>query len=210
MNTTEIENALRSARILPVLTVQDAAHAYPLARVLTGAGLRVLEIALRTEHSWEAASRMREAAPQAVIGLGTVTTPAQLDQALEWGADFIVSPGLTPALMQAAAAAQAPLIPGVMTPGEVMQAVDAGFSLLKLFPAEPAGGVPLLKALAGPFPELRFCPTGGISAARAPAYLDLPNVVAVGGSWMAPPQSVATADWKHIGQLASAAAGIGA
>ena len=139
-----------------------------------------------------------------------MTTPAQLDQALEWGADFIVSPGLTPALVQAAAAAKAPLIPGVMTPGEVMQAVDAGFSLLKLFPAEPAGGVPLLKALAGPFPELRFCPTGGISAARAPAYLELPNVVAVGGSWMAPPQSVAAADWNHIGQLANAAAGIGA
>ncbi len=193
---------LGMAPVIPVLRVDRAEDAVPMARALVQGGLRVLEITLRTPAAWAAIAAVCREVPEAVVGAGTVTRPAELDRARGEGAAFAVSPGATPALLDAARRARLPCLPGVMTPSEVMAARELGFTDLKLFPAAQAGGTALLKALAGPFPDVRFCPTGGITRQSYREYLALENVACVGGSWLAPDEAVAAGDWARIAELA--------
>ncbi|WP_024300999.1 bifunctional 4-hydroxy-2-oxoglutarate aldolase/2-dehydro-3-deoxy-phosphogluconate aldolase [Pseudogulbenkiania sp. MAI-1] len=199
---------LRQSPVMPVIVVNDAAVAVDLASALVAGGIRTLEITLRTKAALAAMRRIRDEVPDALVGVGTVRTRAHLEAALDAGAQFGLSPGFTPELAAAARASGVPFIPGVATPSEAMHAQDEGFNILKLFPAEAVGGIKLLKALAGPLPELRFCPTGGIDAANAPAYLALPNVLAVGGSWLTPADALAAQDWDRITQLAREASAL--
>lgn len=203
-----LEQILRASPVMPVIALDRLEQALPLAEALLEGGIFTLEITLRTPVALEAIRRIRQAFPQAHVGAGTVTTPEALRQVTEAGASFAVSPGLTRPLIEAAAAGTLPLLPGVMTPTEVMTAVDAGFRFLKLFPAEQAGGLAMLKALAGPFNGLRFCPTGGIGPESAPAYLSQPNVICVGGSWLTPKALVDAGDWKAVMGLARQAAAL--
>jgi len=196
------------APVIPVLTITELEHAVPLARALQAGGLSVLEVTLRTPVALAAVEAMRKAVPEAVIGVGTLTRPADFAAADRVGAQFGVTPGLTPELAAAARGARFPLLPGVMTATELILARAAGFNILKLFPAEQAGGIGMLKALGAPFPDVLFCPTGGISRATAPNYLALPNVVCVGGSWVAPAAMMAAGDWAGIEALARDAAGL--
>jgi 2-dehydro-3-deoxyphosphogluconate aldolase / (4S)-4-hydroxy-2-oxoglutarate aldolase len=197
---------LRRAPVIPVIVVNDLAHAVPLAEALCAGGLTVLEVTLRTPVALEAISAMRRAVPAATVGVGTLTVPGQFRQASDAGAQFGVSPGLTPALAAAAATVDWPYLPGVMTPAELLQAGELGFTLLKLFPAQQAGGVGMLKAMGSVFPEAAFCPTGGISRDNAGEFLALPNVMCVGGSWVAPPAMMKAGDWVGIRALAREAA----
>jgi len=197
-----LEKILRASPVLPVIALDRLEQALPLAEALLKGGVPSLEITLRTPVALEAIRAIRQAFPQAHVGAGTVTTPEALRQAGDAGAVFAVSPGLTRPLLEAAAAGSLPLLPGVMTPTEVMTAVDAGFRILKLFPASQAGGIAMLKALAGPFRNVLFCPTGGITAESAPAYLSQPNVVCIGGSWLTPRTLLDAGDWKTITGLA--------
>jgi 2-dehydro-3-deoxyphosphogluconate aldolase/(4S)-4-hydroxy-2-oxoglutarate aldolase len=167
--------------------------------------LNVLEVTLRTPDSFKALERMARI-EGAIVGAGTVLDPGDVSRARDAGARFLVSPGFLSKLARASADAKVPLLPGVATATEVMRARRAGFDFLKFFPAEAAGGAAVVKAFAGPFPGIRFCPTGGIDAARAPGYLALPNVVAIGGSWMAPREAIAAKDWSAIERLAAEAA----
>ncbi|HJU50289.1 MAG TPA: bifunctional 4-hydroxy-2-oxoglutarate aldolase/2-dehydro-3-deoxy-phosphogluconate aldolase [Pseudogulbenkiania sp.] len=199
---------LRQSPVMPVIVVNDAAVAVDLARALVAGGIRTLEITLRTKAALAAMRRIRDEVPDALVGAGTVRTRAHLEAALDAGAQFGLSPGFTPELAAAARASGVPFIPGVATPSEAMHAQDEGFNILKLFPAEAVGGIKLLKALAGPLPELRFCPTGGIDASNAPAYLAQPNVLAVGGSWLTPADALAAQDWERITQLAREASAL--
>jgi 2-dehydro-3-deoxyphosphogluconate aldolase/(4S)-4-hydroxy-2-oxoglutarate aldolase len=194
--------------VIPVLTVEGSASAVPLARALVAGGLRVLEITLRTPASLQALKAIAGEVEHAVVGAGTVLTPAQYEAAARAGARFVVSPGATPALLDAAASSAAPFLPGAATASEAMALLERGHTFLKFFPAEPAGGIAYLKALAAPLPEARFCPTGGIDAESAVLYLDLPNVPCVGGSWVAPGAAVAAGDWPRITALARAAAAL--
>jgi len=193
---------LRNVGVVPVLTIDRVDQAVPLARALVEGGLNVLEITLRTGVALEAIGEMVRAVAGAVIGAGTVLTPEQGAAAMAHGARFLVSPGMTPRLIEAASAWPVPFLPGVATASEAMALADMGYRVLKFFPAEPAGGTAALKAIGAPLADLVFCPTGGIDAAKAPAYLALPNVVAVGGSWVAPAKAVAGGDWTAITALA--------
>jgi 2-dehydro-3-deoxyphosphogluconate aldolase/(4S)-4-hydroxy-2-oxoglutarate aldolase len=199
---------LRQGPVMPVIVVNDAAVAVDLARALVAGGIRTLEITLRTKAALAAMRRIRDEVPDALVGAGTVRTRAHLEAALDAGAQFGISPGLTPELAAAARASGVPFIPGVATPSEAMHAQDEGFNILKLFPAEAVGGIKLLKALAGPLPELRFCPTGGIDINSAPNYLALPNVLCVGGSWLTPDDAIAAQDWARITALAQQASAL--
>lgn len=203
-----LNDILRRGAVIPVLVIHEAANAVPLGRALVEAGVTVLEVTLRTEAALQAIARLVGEVPGAVVGAGTVTTPETLAAAARAGAAFAVSPGLTPALVDAAKDNALPLLPGVMTPSEAMRAREAGFTRLKLFPAHQAGGVGMLQALAGPLPELMFCPTGGVSPDNAPEYLAQPNVVCVGSSWVAPAGLVTARDWVEIGRRARAAAAL--
>ena len=205
MNIREIVGL---APVIPVLTITDLEHAVPLARALCAGGLKVLEITLRTPVALAAIEAMRKAVPDAVIGVGTLTRAVDFAAADRAGAQFGVTPGLTPDLAAASRGARFPLLPGVMTPTELIAARNAGFTVLKLFPAEQAGGIGMLRALGAPFPDVLFCPTGGITRATAPGYLALPNVVCVGGSWVAPGAMLAAGDWRGIEMLARDAAGL--
>jgi 2-dehydro-3-deoxyphosphogluconate aldolase/(4S)-4-hydroxy-2-oxoglutarate aldolase len=196
------------APVIPVLTVSDLAHAVPLARALVVGGLRVLEVTLRTSVAVGCVEAIRNAVPEAIIGVGTLTKAVDFAAAGRAGAQFGVTPGLTPELAAAARGARFPLLPGVMTPTEVIAARAAGFNVLKLFPAHQAGGVAMLRALGAPFPDVLFCPTGGITRDSAPDYLALPNVASVGGSWVAPPAMIDANDWQGITALALDAAGL--
>ena len=189
---------MRAARLVPVLTIPSEAVAVPLAQALVAGGVRMLEVTLRTAAGAVAARLIKEAVPDAIVGFGTVLTVRDLELARELDLPFAFSPGATPALLDAARALEVPFVPGIQTAGELMAAMERGFTTVKFFPAEPAGGIPALKALAGPFPEARFCPTGGIGEDRIAAYLALPNVVAVGGSWLAPAAEVERGDWAAI------------
>jgi 2-dehydro-3-deoxyphosphogluconate aldolase / (4S)-4-hydroxy-2-oxoglutarate aldolase len=193
------------APVIPIITIDDAATAVPLARALVAGGLPVIEVTLRTEPALAAARAMIAEVPEAVIGLGTVTRRDHIAAALDIGARFLVSPGFSVELADLARQSKLPFLPGIATPSELMAAVAAGFSILKFFPAEPAGGLAMLRALHGPFPEVGFCPTGGIDAVKAVSYLELPNVVAVGGSWVAPRTALIGKDWQKIAALARAA-----
>ncbi|NHR05052.1 bifunctional 4-hydroxy-2-oxoglutarate aldolase/2-dehydro-3-deoxy-phosphogluconate aldolase [Chromobacterium haemolyticum] len=193
---------LRQGPVVPVIIVNDAAVAVELAQALVAGGVRVLEVTLRTKAALAAMRRMRDEVPGAIVGAGTLRTRAHVEAAIDAGAQFGVSPGFTSELGAAARAANLTLIPGVATPSEAMRAQDEGFTIQKLFPAEAVGGVKLLKSLASPFSDLRFCPTGGIDIKKAPEYLALPNVLAVGGSWLTPDDAIANRDWDRITQLA--------
>lgn len=196
------------APVVPVLTIERQADAVPLARALVGGGLRVLEITLRTGVALEALRAIAGEVPDAVVGAGTVLNGRQLEQARQAGARFAVSPGCTPGLATAASASGLPFLPGVQTVSEAMALAERGYALLKFFPADTAGGLAWLKAVAAPLAGLRFCPTGGIGAETAPAYLSLGNVACVGGSWVAPRDAVAAGNWPQIERLAAAAAGL--
>ena len=204
----DIHALLRQAPVIPVLTVSAIAHAVPLARALVRGGLPVLEITLRTPCALDAIAAMRDAVPDAVVGVGTLTRPSDLADAERAGAPFGVSPGYSAELAAAARDVGYPLLPGVMTPSELMAARLAGFTALKLFPAQQAGGAGMVKALGAPFPDVTFCPTGGVTRATAPDYLALPNVACVGGSWVAPADRIAAGDWSAIEALARDAAAL--
>jgi 2-dehydro-3-deoxyphosphogluconate aldolase/(4S)-4-hydroxy-2-oxoglutarate aldolase len=197
-----------AAPVVPVIVLDDARHAVPLARACLAGGIAALEVTLRTPAGLEAIRRIAAEVPDAWVGAGTVTTVADVARVAAAGARFAVSPGFDRAVAAAARDHGLPLMPGVMTPSEAMAAVAEGFDLLKFFPAGAAGGVSMLKALAGPFPALRFCPTGGIDARSALEYLALPNVVAVGGSWLTPASAIDREDWAAITTLARAAAAL--
>jgi 2-dehydro-3-deoxyphosphogluconate aldolase/(4S)-4-hydroxy-2-oxoglutarate aldolase len=201
----DIRDIIGSAPVIPIVVIDDPGAAVPLARALVEGGLPVIEVTLRTGAAVAAARAMIDRVPGAVVGLGTVTERAHVAAARDIGARFVVSPGLSADLAQQSRRSNLPYLPGIMTPTELMAAQALGLTVLKFFPAEPAGGVAALKALAGPFPDVRFCPTGGIDAAKAPAYLAQPNVIAVGGSWLAPKTAIDSGDWEAIADLARAA-----
>jgi len=205
---TVLRDLLGLAPVIPVIVVHDLAHAVPLAQALVAGGLPVLEVTLRTAAGLSAIEAMRRAVPQAIVGVGTLSTAAQITAARHAGAQFGVSPGLTLDLSAAARDADWPFLPGVMTPAELMQAREWGFDCCKLFPANIAGGTAMLKALHAVFPDVAFCPTGGIQQDNAPQYLALPNVLCVGGSWVTPPELVKARDWAAIEDLAAAAAAL--
>ena len=193
---------MRAGPVIPVIVIDDLAHAVPLARALVDGGVRVLEITLRTHVALDAVRAIRREVENAIVGVGTISRAEHFQQAVEAGACFGVSPGLTAELIDAARTSKLPLLPGVMTPSDVIAARAAGFFALKLFPAQQAGGIGMLKALSGPFPDVMFCPTGGVTAASAPAYLALPNVGCVGGSWLTPQAAVKAVEWGKISALA--------
>ena len=199
---------LALGRVVPVITIARLADAVPLARALVAGGIRVLEVTLRTPAGMDAAAAIMAEVPDAVVGIGTVLTPADLHRAMAIGAKFALSPGATAALLDAAADVRIPFLPGVATASELMEATSRGFDTVKFFPATAGGGIPALRAMAGPFPHVRFCPTGGISADNAAEWLALPNVAAVGGSWLTPAADIAAGRWDAIEQLARHAAGL--
>jgi len=210
-NTSNIMTPLdlmRVGPVIPVIVIEDLAKAVPLAKALVAGGVRVLEITLRTPVALDAIRAIASEVKDAIVGVGTISDPADFERSIAAGARFGVSPGLTPALIEAALACPLPLLPGVMTPSDVLVARAAGFTALKLFPAQQAGGMGMLKALAGPFPDVMFCPTGGVTAASAADFLALPNVGCVGGSWLTPKDAVAAGDWRRITALARDAAGL--
>lgn len=188
--------------VIPVLVIHRVEDAVPMAEALLAGGVRVLEITLRTAAARPAMEAIARALPEAVVGAGTVRTALDAQAARDAGCRFAVSPGYSRSVDAACRHAALPLLPGVATPGEVMAAQEAGHSFLKFFPAAAAGGVPMLQALAGPFADVRFCPTGGIGADDAPRYLALPNVVVCGGSWLTPADAVEAGDWARITRLA--------
>lgn len=204
----DVDEVLSAGPVIPVIVVHEIGHAVPLARALVDGGVRVLEVTLRTPVALAAIRAMRQAVPEAIVGVGTIASAADLDAAREAGAQFGVSPGTSAALRRAIAASGLPFLPGAMTPSEVMTLREEGFSALKLFPAQQAGGLGMLKALASVFADLRFCPTGGIDQTSAPQFLALPNVACVGGSWLAPPALVEAGQWGKITELAKAAAAL--
>lgn len=195
---TRLEEILRASPIIPVITIERAEDAVPLARALVAGGIAALEITLRTPAAPAAAAAIAHSVPDAILGLGTVLTPHDLATARNLEARFVVSPGATPDLLDAAAAGELPLLPGVQTASEVMAALARGFDVLKFFPAEQAGGAAMLRALAGPFPQVRFCPTGGVGEDNFTDWLALRNVVAVGGSWLAPASDIRAGAWAAI------------
>jgi 2-dehydro-3-deoxyphosphogluconate aldolase/(4S)-4-hydroxy-2-oxoglutarate aldolase len=205
MNVLEV---MRVGPVIPVIVIEDLAQAVPLARALVTGGVRVLEVTLRTAAGIEAIRAIAREVSGAIVGVGTITTPEDFEAARSAGAKFGVSPGLTPALIDGAHKSGLPLLPGVMTPSDVIAARAAGFRQLKLFPAQQAGGMGMLKAMHGPFPDVTFCPTGGVSEETAPQFLALPNVACVGGSWLTPKAAVQSGDWKQITELAKRAAAL--
>lgn len=205
MNAREL---LELGPVMPVLVIDDAAQAVPLARALVDGGIRVLEVTLRTAAALDAIRAIADAVPDAVVGAGTILNSVDLRNARAAGARFGISPGATAELLRDGAIAGWPFLPGAMTPSEVLAARDAGYDTLKFFPAEAAGGRAMLKAIHGPLPDIRFCPTGGITPALAQEYLALPNVACVGGSWLAPPALLAAQDWRAIRELAREAAAL--
>jgi 2-dehydro-3-deoxyphosphogluconate aldolase/(4S)-4-hydroxy-2-oxoglutarate aldolase len=194
--------------VVPVIVIDDDAVAVPMARALVAGGLRVLEVTLRTPAGLSAIKRIAAEVPEAVVGAGTVLNRADVSAAVDAGSQFLVSPGCTPTLLDSLLASGVPALPAAATASEVMALLERGLTRAKFFPARPAGGIPYLKALAGPLPMVRFCPTGGIDLKTAPDFLALPNVVCVGGSWVTPADAVAGGDWDRIEQLAREAAAL--
>ena len=201
---TRIQDIMHAAPVIPVLVIEDAAHARPIAETLVAAGLRVLEVTLRTSAALDAIREMK-AVPGAIVGAGTVLNEADLRASLDAGAEFIVAPGLTEPLARAAIASQTPFLPGIANASDIMRGLDLGLTRFKFFPAEASGGRKALAALAAPFGMARFCPTGGITADTAPDWLGMDCVMCIGGSWIVPK---GTPDLDRIGQLARAAAAL--
>ena len=188
---------LKLAPVVPVLIIEEEAHAVPLAKALVAGGLYALEVTLRTPAALEAISAMKKV-KGAIVGAGTVLNPDMLEQAIDAGSEFIVSPGLTKKLGKAAINTGIPVLPGVANAGDIMRGLDMGLDRFKFFPAETSGGAPALKALSGPLPHITFCPTGGVTPQNAGSYLSLPNVICVGSSWVASGQAMADGDWAGI------------
>ncbi|MEV6393744.1 bifunctional 4-hydroxy-2-oxoglutarate aldolase/2-dehydro-3-deoxy-phosphogluconate aldolase [Streptomyces sp. NPDC051907] len=203
---TSMPSVLDLAPVVPVVVVEDAANAVPLARALVAGGLPVIEVTLRTPSALEAIQAIADEVPDAVVGAGTVLSAESVDESVAAGARFLVSPGWTDGLLEAMKAAGVPFLPGVSTTSEVVALLERGVREMKFFPAEAAGGTVYLQSLAGPLPQARFCPTGGISLASAPSYLALRNVGCVGGTWMLPADAVAAKDWARVERLADQAA----
>jgi 2-dehydro-3-deoxyphosphogluconate aldolase / (4S)-4-hydroxy-2-oxoglutarate aldolase len=194
----KLATLFRQGAVIPVLTIERVEDAVPLAKALVAGGVRVLEVTLRTPVAIKAAKAIMAQVPEAIVGIGTILNADDLARSEDVGAQFGISPGATPELLKAAAASGLPFAPGIATASELMQALARGFDLVKFFPAEQSGGIKALRALAGPFPDARFCPTGGIGEANAAAWLAEPNVVAVGGSWLCPPADIRSGNWAGI------------
>lgn len=207
-HSQQVDAVFALAPVIPVIAIQRIEDALPLCRALVDNGLPVLEITLRTACALEAIQLVARELPQACVGAGTVLSAADLAKVADAGARFAISPGATDALFDAAKAGEVPLIPGIATASELMRGLEHGWRRFKFFPAESSGGVGALKGFAGPLPMARFCPTGGIDAAKAPAYFALPNVACVGGSWMLPAEAIKAGDWARIGALAAEAAAL--
>jgi len=193
---------MQQGPVIPVLVIDKVSHAVPLAKALLAGGIKVLEVTLRTDCALDAIAKIAEQVPEAIIGAGTVITNQQFKEAKSAGAQFVISPGLTDSLLDHAASSNTPFIPGISTVSELMKGMDRGLTEFKFFPAEANGGVPALKALAAVFPKVHFCPTGGITINNASHYLTLPNVVCVGGSWLATPQLLNDENFDEITQFA--------
>lgn len=202
------EDVLRLSPVMPVVVIDDAANAVPLARALLAGGVKTIEVTLRTPAALDAIRAITAEATEMIVGAGTVLSAEDLAAAIEAGAKYALSPGGTPKLMKAARKAPIPFIPGVSTSSEIQRGLERGYSCFKLFPAEQLGGPSTLKALAGPFPNVRFCPTGSITADKAPSYLALSNVLCVGGSWIAPADKIKAGDWAAIEAAAKQAAAL--
>ena len=200
-----LDQIMRTAPVIPVIMIDNVDHAVPLARALVRGGLKVLEITLRTPAAPDAIEAIIQDVDDAIVGAGTVLAPKQLEKVVTLGCRFAVSPGFTPALLDAAAAAPCPLLPGAASASEVMQLLDRGHERLKFFPAEAAGGATFLKSIASPLPEAKFCPTGGVGPDNAAQYLALSNVLCVGGSWVVPKEAIAAGNWEQIEGLAAEA-----
>ncbi|HEV8560316.1 MAG TPA: bifunctional 4-hydroxy-2-oxoglutarate aldolase/2-dehydro-3-deoxy-phosphogluconate aldolase [Actinophytocola sp.] len=194
--------------VIPVAVIDDAGTAVPVARALVAGGVAVIEVTLRTPAALDAIRRIADEVPGISVGVGTVTTPAQLEEAASAGASFVVSPGCTPRLLDAMTASGLPCLPGAATVSEMLTLLEHGFTELKFFPATAAGGLAYLRSVAAPLPGLRFCPTGGLTPETAPDYLALPNVACVGGSWLTPADAIAAGDWTTIRSLAARAAAL--
>ncbi|AFJ47400.1 bifunctional 4-hydroxy-2-oxoglutarate aldolase/2-dehydro-3-deoxy-phosphogluconate aldolase [Shimwellia blattae] len=202
---TSAEQILKTGPVIPVIVIKKLEHAVPMAKALVAGGVRVLEVTLRTECAVEAIRLIAKEVPDAIVGAGTVTNPQQLAEVTAAGAQFAISPGLTEALLKAANEGPIPLIPGVATVSELMLGMDYGLKEFKFFPAEANGGVKALKAISGPFSQLRICPTGGISPANYRDYLALKSVLCVGGSWLVPDDAMESGDFARITTLAKEA-----
>lgn len=203
-----VEATMRAAPVIPVVVIDDVKAAVSLARALVAGGIPAIEVTLRTPRALDCLKAIASEVEGAIPGAGTVLTPYQADAVEKAGARFMVSPGAAPGLLDAAAASPVPLLPGAATASEMMTLMEQGYRHLKFFPASQAGGPPYLGALSSPLPQVRFCPTGGVSAANAPDYLALPNVLCVGGSWLAPAKRIAEEDWAGITQIAAEAAAL--
>ena len=199
---SRVAQLFESMPVIPVIVINRVADAVPLATALVSGGLRVLEVTLRTPEALTAIQQIAHAVPEAIVGAGSLIDPVQLGAASRAGARFAVSPGATPELAAAAAAAQLPWLPGVQTVSEVLTLRSRGYKFVKFFPAHASGGIAFLRGIAGPVPDVQFCPTGGISPLNAPEYLALPNVSCVGGSWLTPPELLAEGKWNEIATLA--------
>lgn len=205
-HSVAIDKFLRLSPVMPVVTVSDPATAPDLARALVRGGIRVIEVTLRTPVALRAIELIAREVPEITVGAGTVLSVADLQSSAEAGAAFAISPGATPALLAAGTNGPIPYLPAIATASELMAGLTAGYRCFKFFPAGAAGGIAMLNSFAGPFPEARFCPTGGISQATVKSYLDLPNVLCAGGSWLTPADAVGRKDWSVIESLASKAA----
>ncbi|ANE57764.1 MULTISPECIES: bifunctional 4-hydroxy-2-oxoglutarate aldolase/2-dehydro-3-deoxy-phosphogluconate aldolase [Methylomonas] len=206
--TVTIKEVMTTSPVMPVMVINNLENAVPLAKALVEGGLKVLEITLRTPVALDAIRRIKAEVPGAIVGAGTIINVTTLHHAIDAGAQFIVSPGVTENLLDAALETSVPLLPGVITPSEVMRLLDKGITAMKFFPAEAAGGIPMLKSIGGPLPQVTFCPTGGVNPKNAPEYLALSNVACVGGSWMAPAELVDAGDWAEITRRAAAASAL--
>ncbi len=202
-----IQRLMERAPVIPVLEVSETSQAVPLARALVAGGLPIIEITLRTDAAFGVIEAINRDVPDATVGAGTVTRPEQFDRARDAGAQFTVGPGATETLLGAAQDRGMDFLPGVVTPAEILRAQEADWQYLKFFPAEPFGGARALQSLHGPFPDVKFCPTGGVNVHNYRDYLDLPNVLCVGGSWVAPKSLVERGDWQRITELAGQATG---
>ena len=201
-----VEAILKLSPVMPVVTIQDADTAVDLARAFVRGGIRVIEVTLRTPAALRAIQNIAASVPEIRVGAGTVLSVADLNAAASAGASFAISPGASPTLLAGGATGPIPYLPAIATASELMAGLAAGYRFFKFFPAGAAGGIPMLKSFAGPFPEVRFCPTGGITQDTAASYLELSNVLCVGGSWLTPTDAMVSRDWARIESLASRAA----
>lgn len=199
---------LNVSPVIPVVTIDNPSHAVPLARALVEGGIGIIELTLRTESALESLRLIADEVPDILVGAGTILTPAQADASVASGAAFLVSPGVTVALLDHMLSLDIPVLPGVATVGEVMAVLERGLNAMKFFPAGPAGGPSYLAAIGAPIPQVQFCPTGGVSLSSAPEYLALPNVSCVGGSWLTPRSLVEAEDWSGIARLAREASAL--